>query len=405
MAGTHSKYSPSKADMWGNCYAALTLIDRANLPPEKTNEHGASGTFTHSIAERLNKDVMLDPQSFLGVVEEHYGFTFKCDQDRIDRALFFVDYIRDRSTASRMEFFEITIDHSHVVGIEGQTGTADCVVADLATHTLEVHDLKDGQGAVPITTLQLVVYMLAAMKEFSYLDTFLEFKVFIHQPRLNVHDEYSYTRDQLGDVALKLYKAARRSEEVATLSEAKIIAAATPGELQCKWCRVRGSCPARAAKVQQSIEHVRAFPRALSLTNEQLAEALSWRAKIEAWFDDAYGEATRRAIDGQEIPGWQLSEGRKGNRKWLLASEETVSDELFEHLGNDTYTKKLISPAEAEKALRRAKAPAETWAKLQDFIERSDASIVLVPAADGKPIVQVGAVEFQDISNQQSANQ
>lgn len=391
----HSLFGPSKADAWANCHYSIAGTVAANLPDETPRESSASGTCTHTIAEKIGNGVQ--PESLLGTVEEVEGFKFKVDQDRLDRALFYTDFVNARPG---MKFWEVTVDISGVIGVPDQSGTSDCVVVDLDTQTIEVHDLKDGFNPVSITTLQLVLYLLGAMKEFEYLCEFKHFKVFIHQPRHNLHDEHSYTRDELGMLQVRLFKAAQRNLEVMTLSPNKQLAAAVPGDVQCKWCRIKGSCPPRLAQHQSNITELPVKQRALHLTNEQLAQALKLRPTIEAFFKDVFAEAFERVKNGQEVPGWQLSRGRQGNRAWLVGMEETVADELYEVLEAETWTKSLVSPAEAEKALKRKKAPPELWAKIsKDYITRSEAPLSLVPASAGAQAVSLGAdVEFENVT-------
>jgi len=375
--------------MWARCAASIALTKAAQLPDEPPSASSACGTFTHSIAESIGNGAAEESQ--VGRVEVVEGFTLTADQDRVDRALSYIDFVRARAG---VKFFEVRVDISHVIGIEGESGTADCVICDTDSQTLEVHDYKDGYGFVDVNTYQLVLYLLGALKEFDYLGPFTRFRVWIHQPRLNRHDSREYTREELGDLQLKLYKAAQRSIEVESLSPNKQLAAATPGKIQCKWCRIRGTCPARAQAFERSLPVPQ---RALTLTDEQLGAILAKRPEIEAFFKDVAAEALSRAKEGRTIPGWQISTGRAGNRAWAPAMETIIEETLYEVLEHRAYDKTLISPAEAEKRLRKANAP-ETWAQVEEYITRAPASVTLVPAASGKVVLVAQAVEFEDIS-------
>jgi hypothetical protein len=80
-------------------------------------------------------------------------------------------------------------------------------------------------------------------------------------------------------------------------------------------------------------------------------------------------------LRGEDFAGYKLVEGRS-TRAWL--NEDTAAQVLLKSgLEPDTlYTKKLISPAQAEKVLKKDKGI------LSELISKSDGKPTLVPSCD-----------------------
>jgi hypothetical protein len=88
------------------------------------------------------------------------------------------------------------------------------------------------------------------------------------------------------------------------------------------------------------------------MTPEQIASALDAADVIEAWLGAVRAHAELVANQGQEIPGFKLVD-KSATRKWR--DEALAAGELSLVFGLDEssiYSKKLLSPAQAESALR-----------------------------------------------------
>lgn len=386
VSGTHSVFAPSKASVWGNCFGAIALLLAAKLPDEAPNIHAASGTLTHKIAEEILGNGTAGPY-YEGTKHTVEGFEFTIDSERIDRAVKYVEAVLARGG---VQFYE------QKMASLPWPGTGDAVIARLEEHALEAHDLKDGNGIIYAKdNEQLICYLLLAWKEFDYLDDFQIFRGFIHQPKKGHTDWVEYTKAEMLEWLDKLTRAYRRGSDLIGETPNKIKAALTAGP-HCEkgWCRMRGNCPVRNASMTAQIPDLTVIPA--RVTDDQIGELLSRRARVEAWFNDLFAEALNRAkIAGvSTVPGFKLATGKQGPRKWV--DETTAGDAMYDVLLADAYERSLISPTTAERKLK--KTHPELWSQLQSNISRSEGQTTLVPDADPRAPVRLDLPEFENVT-------
>ena len=122
---------------------------------------------------------------------------------------------------------------------------------------------------------------------------------------------------------------------------------------------------------------------------DMLGSAMDKVALVEQWCKSVRGETERRLLAGEEVPGYKLVEGRKGNRQW---ADEEAAEAAFKRARfriEQMYDLKLISPTKAEKLL--AGNP-RRWAKLEKLITRSDGKPSVAPATDRRPAKAVANI-------------
>lgn len=384
MSKLHSLLGPSKAHRWTRCTGSLAACK--HLPKLPTGEHAAEGTAYHIIAERaLEYD---KPCAFwIGETVEVDPFAVKIDAENAAQAQVYVDRVRQLPGA---RYYEITLDISKVLGVPDQEGTADCLAFDYENTTLHVDDLKFGRGEIVYAkgNEQLVLYAAAALKTYDMLCDWQHVRVAIHQPRADHYDEHTYTRAEIETLAAGMAKAAQEAKRLYDSgTPLEIRAAMTPGERQCRWCPLGGTCAARTQHILDL------FPvrqvAVTTLPDEALGVARDRVDEIERWCADIKQEATARAASGRTIPGWKLVNGRRGPRQWNKEQLPEIETALVVTVGDAAYEKKIVSPTTAEKVLK--KHP-EQWAALQSAIVQSDGAPMLVRAIDPKPAI--AAVEF-----------
>jgi len=399
MSGKHALLSPSAAHRWSLCAASIAA---SRDEPNGTSEDAASGTLTHSIAQYalpIMRDFLYcpagtDPWLHFAVGTAHVveGFKFTVDQDRLDRVLAYGQAVlREPGTL----LVEQHLDLSQQLGIPDQGGTGDAITLNYEESMIVVGDLKDGAGIVYAKgNKQLMLYGAAALHDYDMLHKWEKVKVCIHQPRMDHYDEWIYTAQELREFITEIAPVANFAYDLYQHgTAAQIRSAMVPGETQCRWCPIRAKCPARAQAIMDlfPIEEAEETIDVKLLGDIEIATALGRLAEIENWCHDIRSEATKRAMAGIQLLGFKLARGRKGPRAWTdLPKAEGLLPLLLPE--DQCYQpRKIISPTEAEKRLKKVGADIEVLAPL---IGQSDGALSVVPESDERPAVTVAPVVF-----------
>lgn len=358
-----------------------------DIPPRPSSEDAASGTCTHFMAFRAQAHDV-DPMCYVGDELTFDGFTFKIDEERAQRV---AAYVLTGVQTPGLKFYEVEMDLTPVLGFDGQKGTADRVCADLNTRTLYVDDLKDGHWKVYAGTKedpnwQLVNYAGGAFYQLELLCHWEKIVLRIFQPREDHADKLDLTREEFIKLLARLATGAQRSYRM--LKGSQPIELATGS--QCKFCPAAGTCPELARFATQPVP-----VSAQSLSDERLSELLNVERRTLEAFAAFRAEATARARLGSTIPGWCLTTGREGPRKW--GSQVAVEAALNKALAGDAYKRELVSPTEAEKRLKKIEGGPAVWTALQSHVTRSPGALVLAPQAEvASPLPPNEFNEFQD---------
>ena len=356
----HSLLSPSAADRWTQCPGSVLACKDL---PDTDSEASALGSAKHEAAYYLlmHTNPKQTADSLLGQQWSHGHYAGDIDQAFVDHVNTYLRGVRAAVGDGDTAWYELHLDTSPVLGVPDQSGTADAVICRWERRNLYIGDAKFGFHAVsPVENKQLSIYGAAALKKFDEFNAaFDTVTLAIHQPKVgDLPTEWTVSAAEL--------RATVNGFANTAIKAVRPGAPFVPGETQCKWCKIRGSCTARAVKMTASFpveEASIAGQRAELLTDEYLATQLNRVDDIESWCRDIRAEALRRATSGQEIPGYKVIEGRRGNRAW---GDKTLAElALVDALKDDAYAPRVIvSPAEAEKRLKKAKKPYEDIAWL-----------------------------------------
>jgi hypothetical protein len=324
----------------------------------------------------------LDLSQWLGkefTFGENPVFTFKVDEERIDSVRACVNVI-NREPGEML--IEHRLDTTPVLGVPDQQGHSDIiklypeggVVKDgvLLKGVLSVHDYKSGYILVNAKdNTQGLIYLCAAMIEFSLVGDFSAFRFCIHQPKLNHYDEWTYTRAELEAFMQLIRPVAKLAYDIyhenAPFDPQKHLNA---GEEQCTYCPVRGRCVARAKRVMGMFEPL---VKRHELDDQSLGVVYAQLDEIEAAITDFRAEALRRAKLGVVIDGQKMIYGNHGPRKWIDKKAAQDALELLVEPEKIYEPREIISPTQAQKILK------DGYGAVKDLVTQSEPQLRLVP--------------------------
>lgn len=388
----HALWSASATARNVHCPGALTLAQFA--PESQSSIFADTGTAGHQIAERCLRDGS-EPMDFLGTVEKTKAHDITVDEELVNSVQEYVDYCR----GVMAEFSEHWIEERFSLADLGPPfdagGTGDFVAYLAKQRRLEIVDFKNGRGVVDVKeNPQLRTYGLGALLAHPDLDVD-EVTVTIVQPRAPHADgrirSETFTVAELVDWTADLLAAMRRSKQAMDEYEAAGANSIlldewaetwlNPGK--CTFCPAEATCPklrkealaVAAVWFEPETDQPKIGNSALDTSPEALARDLDMIPMLEDWIKARRAYAHTQAENGVAIPGYQLAE-KIGNRKWTdeAAVVEALAKEGFDE--DQLYTKKPISPAQADKLLG-----AKRKALIEPFVERPITGTNLVSQA------------------------
>lgn len=313
------------------CPGSVPLVQQ--MPPKPSSEYADRGTMLHNIiSEILEKD--LPGQQFIGTVYEGIIHTQELHDEKIVPAL---DAIDEIDPGQQMVFkVESLVDFGDL--LPGVFGSAD-LIGRLGDRAI-VLDWKFGDGVAVEATEneQLMFYAAAAMRtkglEWAFAGA-SEVELIIVQPP--AVKRWVTSLDRIQQFEQQLVMAVHKSAQ----PDAKL----TAGE-HCRWCAAKPICPLMTGEVD------RALHRQLdSLPAEQIGQALEMADRLEGWISDLRALAFQMLENGKPVPGYKLVP-KRALRQWVSDDEALT---WLQEQGVDATETKVISPAKAEKLLKKSK--------------------------------------------------
>ena len=162
----------------------------------------------------------------------------------------------------------------------------------------------------------------------------------------------------------------------------------------CRWCKAKPLCPQLYGKTVELAQQDFAVAKTLTLpdkrqlSNAEIANIISFEPIITDWLKSLKQHAQSLLETGAEVPGFKLVK-KKSNRVW--ANPQDTAGVLCEALGDEMYTRKLISPAQAEKLIDKK--------EIAHLITKPETGNTIAPEADRRQAVSPSAItDFQPIS-------
>jgi hypothetical protein len=332
---------------------------------------------------------------FIGMIEKTKKFEVVIDEELAESAQTYVDYCR--KLALRLDTAD-WISEEFTPGAGGfarieqrytlsaldppfdSGGTCDFIVA--YGKTLEVVDLKNGQGIVDVNeNKQTRSYALMALLNIdprmaAEIDMI---KSTIVQPRAphkdgRIRSETFHVADLIEwthELLKRMHRSRQALDEFERINGNRVLFDEwaekwlTPGS--CKFCPAEALCPARrkqALKIagetavqwfeDPMAEETPKLNAPALMSPEELAHMLDGLDALEDWVKSIRAHAHRSAENGVKLPGYQLVD-KIGNRAWK--DEKNVAAILRAEVGipeEKIYLRKLKSPAQIEAAIPKA---------------------------------------------------
>lgn len=347
-----------------NCPGSVALVDK--MPPQPSSSYADEGTLLHdTIAKLLDYGDGADPYEMIGA--EYNGIILT--QDLLERkllpalaALDEVDPDGEMSYAveSRVGFGDL---------LPGVFGSTDLLgrIGDRAV----VLDWKFGDG-VPVEAEeneQLLFYAAAAMRTPTVSWVFANASeielVIVQPPHIR---RWVTSAERIAAFESDLLRAVK----AALKGDAPLKAGS-----HCRWCAAKPVCPQMTGAADRALA-----AKIEALPVEQIAHYLDQVPLLEQFIKDLTGLAHGLIEEGTPVPGYKLV-NKRATRSWVDADNAA---KWLTEAGVDPYEEKIITPAAAEKVLKKVKVGLPA-----DLVVAVSSGSTLVAESDPRPaVVQIG---------------
>lgn len=355
---THALLSASSAHRWLACPPSAVA---AEAYPNEGTEYTREGTLAHEVAEWVARNYPETPGKWPeGATDEMIGHA----QD-------YRDYIAELKTSDdAIVLLESRVDFSPWV--PHGFGTADCII--IQGSTMDVIDYKYGVGVAvsAVDNPQEMLYGLGALNDYGFAYDIETVRLHIFQPRIDNTSVHELTAEELLAWGEKVKPIAAKAE--------KGKGDYNPGT-HCRFCPHAGRCRA-LTKVCSEYVHTHGLKvRVPVLAPHEVAEVLEMEPLISLWLKRVKDQALTSMLNGEQIPGYKVVEGKLGNRKWTDELQALATLEAAGYLKEEITETKLLSPAGMDKALGKKKA-AEL---LGSLIDRAPGAPTIAKENDKRP--------------------
>lgn len=429
MTAAHSYWSASKFESLMLCPGKIVLEDGA---PDNTNAYAAEGTAAHQVltwalqedrpaAAYIGRQIHLDSRG-KPCEPADAVYTYAVDDDMAEHVQVCVDYVNDLRGDDGVLFADIRVNYSTYLEVAEDTawGTADVIIA--RGEELIVVDFKYGRGVEVDAERnpQMSLYGLGALQAYQGLVAdFERVRMAISQPRVKrAPSEWDCSVDELETWGRSTARSAVNTCRTARGTHGQGDWEATflrPAEKACKFCKAKATCPALRDEVASTVNTFgaapatpdefadieTATPETLKHVDEAwLAACLGKVDLIEDWCKSVRAETERRLLAGEQVPGFKLVQGKKGNRAWSKPDDVEALLKAMRLKEAEMYDFKLISPTTAEKLHKAGTIGPRQWPKVQALITQSEGKPHVAPESDSRPALVVTPVvdDFTDVT-------
>lgn len=368
---THALLSASSSHRWLHC----PMLPRLEAEiPSKNTVYTQEGTCAHELSEikLMYKSGKIKKREFNKKLKDFKASAAFYDEEMEEMTELYTDIVMEHFNAYEKASMELEKRVDFSDWVPNGFGTSDVVI--LADNTLEIIDLKYGKG-VPVSAKlnpQMSLYALGAYATYDLVYDFDKIKMTIVQPRLDSVSSVEIFVDEL------LYWADNYVLPRASQAEIGIGDWDLNAEV-LKWSPVAAKLVPWAQKNWEIVDRYD-FEEPVYLSDEALKEILDRASEIKKWVESVEAYALKQALDGKEVPGYKLVEGR---------SNRVITDKAkaIDILHNNGFDEEIYKPKEllAMGALEKLIGKSTFAELLAEVIDKPQGKPVLVQESDKRP--------------------
>ena len=346
-----------------NCPGSVALVQK--MPPQPSNKYADEGTLLHNVIAEI---VMSDkhPEEFLHTKYNDQILTLDLIDNKLVPALAALDVIdpnkeMEIEAETRVSFGDLLPDVFGSTDLIGRIGKRAVVL-----------DWKFGDGvAVEVEeNPQLMFYAAAAMRteETKWaFDGVEEIEMVIVQPPQV--KRWVTTPARIAQFEKDLVKAVKLAQQ--PNAELKI------GD-HCRWCAAKPICPQMTGAVDRALK-----TSIDGLDAPTISAYLKNADMLEQWITDLRALALQMLDSGARLPDYKLV-AKRAIRQWTDEDKAKVALFAYGLTESEVLETSIISPAKAEKALKKRKQ-----ALPDDLVVAISSGNTLASADDPRPEVMI----------------
>jgi hypothetical protein len=378
----HSAVGGSTAKRVMNCPGSVNLCAKY---PNTSSPFAEMGTALHEAIDLIFQGKTKEDREVIGLTFNNHLITEELFEEAIAPALAMWDEL-DKELGGITYFNEKRVTFP---GIDGAYGTVDIVGSSKDRSV--VWDWKFGRG-VAVTAEeneQLMYYAYAAAHTYptdQFFDRNKPIELFICQPMVNNGEKFTrWTTSwlQLEAFALELKKAV----EISEMPDAPFKMGSW-----CKFCQGKTGCP----EFNGIVQTVNGMTRAD--TEAEIARWLPYADLMIEWGEHVKNAAHALLEQGGTVPGYKLVQ-KRATRSW---ADEDRAVAFLEQAGlpeDVRFVKKVITPTQAEKALKTISAAAIP----DELIDKKSSGTTLAPESDKRPALTVAPDALKQLADRLAA--
>ena len=347
----------SSADRAINCPGSIALVRQ--MPPKPASKYAEEGTKLHSAIE-----IKID-----GGDISHFDLT-EDQHAKLDYCIRALDEIDPKQ--EMIYNLETKVEFTGVKALEGVFGTAD-LLGRIGKRAV-VLDWKFGDGVAVDAeeNMQGLFLGAAALRSAPWVfEGATEVEIIIVQPP--VTRRWVTTIERLKQFELQLIETVKLG--------AQPDAPLTAGD-HCRWCAAKPVCPKMTGAVDRALK--------VSLENlpaEQIGAYLKNAELLEKWIEDLRALAQQMLEKNTPVPGYKLV-NKRATRQWVDPGKASVALLDLGLSQTEILKQELISPAQAEKVLKKSKLKLP-----DDLVAAVSTGTTIASESDPRPaVVQIGVI-------------